>query len=131
MSRLFTKVFDVYCFDRCTSFNLSKNEKAFLKHEIYFIGATISAPPTTNNPSSSSSNCDSKVPTIATTGAASKIIHPIEDISLEEIKARNPKYARNVTPKSEENIPSTSTSVDVNIMQTSFSSTYKAFDLFF
>lgn len=40
--------------------------------------------------------------TIATTGAASKIIHPAEDISLEEIKARHPKYAKSIPVKGEE-----------------------------
>lgn len=67
----------------------------------------------TNHPSSSN-NTESKVPTIATTGAASKIIHPAEDISLEEIKARNPKYIRITPAKAEESIPSTSTSAEVS-----------------
>ncbi|GJQ80937.1 hypothetical protein Trydic_g4754 [Trypoxylus dichotomus] len=68
-------------------------------------GATISAPPTTNNPGSSSasgSSDSSKVQTIATTGAASKIIHPSEDISLEEIRARQSKYAKCIPTKSSE-----------------------------
>ncbi|CAH0564510.1 unnamed protein product [Brassicogethes aeneus] len=56
-------------------------------------GATISAPPTTNTPSSSSSDT-SKVATIVTSGGASKIVHPNEDISLEEIRSRHPRYAR-------------------------------------
>ncbi|XP_022917009.1 BUB3-interacting and GLEBS motif-containing protein ZNF207 isoform X2 [Onthophagus taurus] len=74
-------------------------------------GATISAPPTTNNPSINGSD-GSKVPTIATTGATSKIIHPAEDISLEEIKARQPKYARCMPSKSSEgsNTPTSSSS---------------------
>lgn len=70
-------------------------------------GATISAPPTTNTPSGSGDA--SKVATIATTGAASKIIHPAEDISLEEIRARHPKYARTVAMKSEDSASSSST----------------------
>jgi hypothetical protein len=61
--------------------------------------ATISAPPTTNTPSSSDG---SKVNTIATTGATSKIIHPAEDISLEEIRCRQPKYAKTIPTKSDE-----------------------------
>lgn len=75
-----------------------------------FLVATISAPPTTNNTAGSSSNSDSKVSTIATTNASSKIMHPAEDISLEEIKARNPKYARTIPSKSEEIVVSTSAS---------------------
>lgn len=59
--------------------------------------ATISAPPTTNNPGGSGGTSESgKVATIATTGASSKIIHPAEDVSLEEIRARQPKYARTI-----------------------------------
>ncbi|XP_050302123.1 BUB3-interacting and GLEBS motif-containing protein ZNF207 [Anthonomus grandis grandis] len=54
-------------------------------------GATISAPPTTHSAGPSDT---SKINTIAATGASSKIIHPIEDISLEEIRSRNPKYSR-------------------------------------
>ncbi|XP_015111480.1 BUB3-interacting and GLEBS motif-containing protein ZNF207 isoform X2 [Diachasma alloeum] len=42
----------------------------------------------------SSASGDHKVNLIATTGAASKIIHPQEDLSLEEIRARLPKYQR-------------------------------------
>lgn len=71
--------------------------------------ATISAPPTTNN-AASSSNSDSKVPTIATTNASSKIMHPAEDISLEEIRARHPKYARTIPIKPEDIPTSVSTS---------------------
>lgn len=65
-------------------------------------GATISAPPTTNTPGGSTSGStggDPKVATIATAGGASKIIHPAEDISLEEIRARHPKYARSMANK--------------------------------
>lgn len=80
--------------------------------QIYFIlVATISAPPTTNNSASSSSNNgDSKVPTIATTNASSKIMHPAEDSSLEEIRSRNPKYARTIPTKTEDIPSSASTS---------------------
>ncbi|KAJ8980981.1 hypothetical protein NQ317_013435 [Molorchus minor] len=52
--------------------------------------ATISAPPTTNTTPGGSSSDGSKVSTIATTGATSKIIHPSEDISLEEIRRGMP-----------------------------------------
>lgn len=55
-------------------------------------GATISAPPTTN-PASGSGDT-TKINTIASTGASSKIIHPLEDISLEEIRARHSKYSK-------------------------------------
>ncbi|CAG9864933.1 unnamed protein product [Phyllotreta striolata] len=60
--------------------------------------ATISAPPTTNL-SLGSNGEGSKVSTIATSSATSKIIHPSEDTSLEEIRARNPKYSRNIPSK--------------------------------
>ncbi|XP_051154548.1 BUB3-interacting and GLEBS motif-containing protein ZNF207 [Leptopilina boulardi] len=43
---------------------------------------------------SNNSHSDPKVNLITTTGAASKIIHPPEDLSLEEIRARLPKYQR-------------------------------------
>ncbi|CAG9767292.1 unnamed protein product [Ceutorhynchus assimilis] len=63
-------------------------------------GATISAPPTTNTPGG---NVDlSKINTIAATGASSKILHPIEDVSLEEIRARHPKYSKGSWQKNDE-----------------------------
>lgn len=70
-----------------------------------YSNATISAPPTTNPSTSSEAN---KIPMIATTGAASKIIHPAEDISLEEIRARLPKYQKTIPVKREEETESTS-----------------------
>ncbi|KAH1015763.1 hypothetical protein HUJ04_007098 [Dendroctonus ponderosae] len=70
-------------------------------------GATISAPPTTNTPSGSGQGA--KVNTIAATGASSKIIHPLEDISLEEIRARDPKYCKNDWQKNDDRGSSTST----------------------
>ena len=77
--------------------------------------ATISAPPTTNTPSSSDG---AKVNTIATTGATSKIIHPAEDISLEEIKSRQPKYAKTIPTKSDETASSSSTTAsDVSYVE--------------
>ncbi|KAF5293566.1 hypothetical protein FQA39_LY03051 [Lamprigera yunnana] len=72
-------------------------------------GATISAPPTTNTTPSSSASSDNKVATIATTGTASKIIHPAEDISLEEIRSRQPKYQRSI-PEKDDVIANASTS---------------------
>jgi hypothetical protein len=63
--------------------------------------ATISAPPTTNlgnsaSTGSQSSSDNQKPPTIPqNTGTASKIMHPPEDISLEEMRARRPQYRVN------------------------------------
>ncbi|XP_076261598.1 BUB3-interacting and GLEBS motif-containing protein ZNF207-like isoform X3 [Rhynchophorus ferrugineus] len=71
-------------------------------------GATISAPPTTNV-AGSTTNDTSKVNTIAATGSSSKIIHPMEDVSLEELKSRNPKYARGVRARSEDRGSTSST----------------------
>uniref|UniRef100_A0A1B6C7Q2 BED-type domain-containing protein n=1 Tax=Clastoptera arizonana TaxID=38151 RepID=A0A1B6C7Q2_9HEMI len=47
----------------------------------------------TSTSTSTSSSDTQKVPLINTVGASSKIIHPQEDISLEEIRSRLPKYA--------------------------------------
>ncbi|XP_017776432.1 PREDICTED: BUB3-interacting and GLEBS motif-containing protein ZNF207 isoform X2 [Nicrophorus vespilloides] len=80
-------------------------------------GATISAPPTTNNLSASSSTSSapdtSKVNTITTTSAASKIIHPAEDISLEEIRARHHKYKKSIPTKVERESPHTQSTSSV------------------
>ncbi|XP_044015047.1 BUB3-interacting and GLEBS motif-containing protein ZNF207-like isoform X2 [Aphidius gifuensis] len=54
-------------------------------------GSNESTVSSTNN---TTNNNEQKVNLIATTGAASKIIHPPEDLSLEEIRARLPKYQR-------------------------------------
>lgn len=63
--------------------------------------ATISAPPTTNNANSSISNSAQEVAKppamIASAGTTSKIMHPPEDLSLEEIRARKPKYIKQIT----------------------------------
>lgn len=64
--------------------------------------ATISAPPTTNIPggtaSTAQANDSSKASSlIPQTGTTSKIMHPPEDISLEEIRARKPKYLKRIT----------------------------------
>lgn len=67
----------------------------------HFSNATISAPPTTSTPTSSSDpkeNGEVKPPAanacplVTATGAGSKIVHPPEDVSLEEIRARNARY---------------------------------------
>jgi hypothetical protein len=74
-----------------------------------YSNATISAPPTTNLGASSSSTSSSttntnstatnqeppKPSTVPATGTASKIMHPAEDVSLEEIRARRPQYKVN------------------------------------
>lgn len=81
---------------------------------ILIVAATISAPPTTNTPGGSD---PSKVNTIATTGAASKIIHPAEDISLEEIRARQHRYAKNIPLRSDDSSSSSSSAAaDVIIL---------------
>lgn len=66
-----------------------------------YSSATISAPPTTNTTSSGQSNTNNnndnveqtsnKLP-ISTSSSSIKIIHPSEDASLEEIKARQSQY---------------------------------------
>ncbi|XP_065173795.1 BUB3-interacting and GLEBS motif-containing protein ZNF207 isoform X1 [Atheta coriaria] len=70
-------------------------------------GATISAPPTTNHLHAGASHDPNKLNTISTIGAASKIIHPAEDVSLEEIRARHPRYQRCLPPKSSSESPTT------------------------
>ncbi|KAJ8721872.1 hypothetical protein PYW08_004274 [Mythimna loreyi] len=66
-----------------------------------YSNATISAPPTTTTPSSSSEHKENgevkppaanACPLVTATGAGSKIVHPPEDVSLEEIRARHSKY---------------------------------------
>ncbi|XP_055550270.1 BUB3-interacting and GLEBS motif-containing protein ZNF207 isoform X2 [Wyeomyia smithii] len=62
--------------------------------------ATISAPPTTNtaNAASAASGDASKSSTvIPATGTTSKIVHPPEDLSLEEIRARKPQYHKKIS----------------------------------
>lgn len=62
-----------------------------------YSNATISAPPTVGASSTSTNVSDTqKPPTIPqSAGTASKIIHPPEDISLEELRARKPQYRMN------------------------------------
>lgn len=58
-----------------------------------------------------------KVNTIAATGASSKIIHPQEDVSLEEIRAANPKYAKGSWQKNDDRGSASSTmSSEVRVM---------------
>ncbi|XP_052741222.1 BUB3-interacting and GLEBS motif-containing protein ZNF207 isoform X2 [Bicyclus anynana] len=65
-----------------------------------YSNATISAPPTTSSAAASEPKENGEVkppaahscPLVTATGAGSKIIHPPEDVSLEEIRARNSKY---------------------------------------
>ncbi|CAG4955851.1 unnamed protein product [Colias eurytheme] len=72
-----------------------------------YSNATISAPPTTSTSNSDpKENGDVKPPAantcplVTATGAGSKIIHPPEDVSLEEIRARNVKYRPRPKPDS-------------------------------
>ncbi|GBP93240.1 BUB3-interacting and GLEBS motif-containing protein ZNF207 [Eumeta japonica] len=76
-----------------------------------YSSATISAPPTTSTAGNSDPKENGEVkppaanscPLVTATGAGSKIIHPPEDVSLEEIKARNAKYR----PKPKPEVPQT------------------------
>lgn len=84
-----------------------------------YSNATISAPPTTNNPASTSTgssnnnNETQKPPTIPqNTGTASKIIHPPEDISLEELKARRSQYRMN---KFSSSVPTSSSASSISV----------------
>ncbi|XP_058815458.1 BUB3-interacting and GLEBS motif-containing protein ZNF207-like isoform X3 [Topomyia yanbarensis] len=65
-----------------------------------YSSATISAPPTTNtaNAANAASGDASKSSTvIPATGTTSKIVHPPEDLSLEEIRARKPHYHKKIS----------------------------------
>lgn len=82
--------------------------------------ATISAPPTTNlgnSTSQGSTSSDSqKPPTIPqNTGPASKIMHPPEDISLEEIRARKPQYRLNRATSSSSATATSSASIATSV----------------
>ncbi|KAI5646634.1 hypothetical protein NE865_01568 [Phthorimaea operculella] len=72
-----------------------------------YSNATISAPPTTSTAAGSSEAKENGAvrppaanacPLVTSTGAGSKIIHPPEDVSLEEIRARNAKYRAKPKP---------------------------------
>lgn len=88
----------------------SRFEHLFYIYFIIFIhsSATISAPPTTTSglgTADPKENGDVKPPVanscplVTATGAGSKIVHPPEDVSLEEIKARNAKYRPKPKPE--------------------------------
>ncbi|XP_021202998.2 BUB3-interacting and GLEBS motif-containing protein ZNF207 isoform X2 [Bombyx mori] len=79
-----------------------------------YSNATISAPPTTTTPSSSADlkeNGEVKPPAantcplVTATGAGSKIVHPPEDVSLEEIRARHHKYRPAPRPNASPALP--------------------------
>lgn len=71
-----------------------------------YSSATISAPPTTATTSVESSDKDVKPPAlnacplVTSTGTGSRIIHPPEDVSLEEIRARKTEYRAKPKPES-------------------------------
>uniref|UniRef100_A0A1Q3G0E7 BED-type domain-containing protein n=1 Tax=Culex tarsalis TaxID=7177 RepID=A0A1Q3G0E7_CULTA len=69
-----------------------------------YSSATISAPPTTNSANAANAagvggdaakSASSSV--IPVTGTTSKIVHPPEDLSLEEIRARKPQYQKKIS----------------------------------
>ncbi|KAJ9595506.1 hypothetical protein L9F63_013271, partial [Diploptera punctata] len=68
---------------------------------------TTSTGSQSTTPVTSSSDTPQKVALINTTGASSKIIHPQEDISLEEIRAKLPKYQRQTPVKTVDSSTST------------------------
>lgn len=79
-----------------------------------YSNATISAPPTVATSGATTSvNETQKPPTIPqAAGTASKIIHPPEDTSLEELRARKPQYKLNkMTASSPHSSSSTPTSL--------------------
>ncbi|XP_072949020.1 BUB3-interacting and GLEBS motif-containing protein ZNF207 isoform X2 [Epargyreus clarus] len=70
-----------------------------------YSNATISAPPTTSAASASPKEngevrppAANACPLVTATGAGSKIVHPPEDVSLEEIRARAPRYRPRAEP---------------------------------
>lgn len=82
-----------------------------------YSNATISAPPTVGASSTSTNNVSDaqKPPTIPqSAGTASKIIHPPEDVSLEELRARKPQYQHRVTASPQSSASSTPTSAASN-----------------
>lgn len=84
-----------------------------------YSNATISAPPTVGTSSTSTNVSDTqKPPTIPqASGTASKIIHPPEDVSLEELRARKQQYKLNkftVSSSPQSSASSTPTSMASN-----------------
>ncbi|GFG35485.1 hypothetical protein Cfor_09133 [Coptotermes formosanus] len=68
---------------------------------------TSSTSSQSSTPTASSSDTSQKVALINTTGASSKIIHPQEDISLEEVRAKLLKYQRQTPVKTVDSSTST------------------------
>ncbi|XP_062546219.1 BUB3-interacting and GLEBS motif-containing protein ZNF207 isoform X3 [Armigeres subalbatus] len=66
-----------------------------------YSSATISAPPTTNSANAASAaatgDAAKSSTVIPATGTTSKIVHPPEDLSLEEIRARKPQYQKKIS----------------------------------
>lgn len=76
-----------------------------------YSSATISAPPTTNSANAAnaanavgggaggdaSKSASAAASVIPATGTTSKIVHPPEDLSLEEIRARKPQYQKKIS----------------------------------
>ncbi|XP_055643852.1 BUB3-interacting and GLEBS motif-containing protein ZNF207 isoform X2 [Toxorhynchites rutilus septentrionalis] len=65
-----------------------------------YSNATISAPPTTNTANAANAaagDASKSSAVIPTTGTTSKIVHPPEDLSLEEIRARKPHYHKKIS----------------------------------
>lgn len=69
-----------------------------------YSSATISAPPTTNSANAANANAvggdaakSAASSVIPATGTTSKIVHPPEDLSLEEIRARKPQYQKKIS----------------------------------
>ncbi|XP_063312243.1 BUB3-interacting and GLEBS motif-containing protein ZNF207 isoform X2 [Pelobates fuscus] len=58
--------------------------------------STLSTTSTTNSTPAKPPSITSKPATLTTTSATSKLIHPDEDISLEEKRAQHPKYQRHL-----------------------------------
>lgn len=84
-----------------------------------YSNATISAPPTVGASSTSTNVSDAqKPPTIPqASGTASKIIHPPEDVSLEELRSRKQQYKLNkftVSSSPQSSASSTPTSIASN-----------------
>ena len=80
-----------------------------------YSNATISAPPTVGASSTSTNVSDTQKPATIpqASGTASKIIHPPEDVSLEEMRARKQQYKpnRHTVSSSPSSASSTPTSI--------------------
>lgn len=59
-----------------------------------YSNATISAPPTTNTSNNVATSDQNKATLIPATSTTSRIVHPAEDISLEELRARKACYQK-------------------------------------